>query len=235
MKTLPVRAGTLVRAALVVALLAAVTVGALLGLELAILVLAGAVLTGVIALFWSSVRNLSGDTPLSIDEALSLGAPTAAEEQKRSVLRALKDLEFERSVGKISEQDYREFSARYRAEAKRLIAAVDESMGPVTELAEHLVTERLARAGLGAPEADGGLETGEPAKPSDSASPEPAPVKEPDPAEAQPSSGRPCPACKLDNDPDARFCKRCGEVLAEPAGGVPRAKETASLAEEEMP
>ena len=170
-----------------IALVAIVGIAFTLGFELAILALAGTVLVAVIALFWLSVRNLSGETPLSIDEALGLGAPTAAEEEKRAILRALKDLEFERSVGKISEQDYLEFSTRYRAEAKRLISAVDESLGPVQALAEELVSARLARAGL-EPDVQG---------------PESSP-----PASAP--DARSCPSCKTDNDLDAVFCKRCG-------------------------
>ena len=40
--------------------------------------------------------------PLGFEEALGMGAPSKVEEEKRSVLRALKDLEYERGVGKIS-------------------------------------------------------------------------------------------------------------------------------------
>jgi hypothetical protein len=225
-------------------LVATALVGFALGFELAILVFAAAVLVGVIALFWLSVRNLSGDTPLSIDEALGLGAPTAAEEQKRAVLRALKDLEFERSVGKIGEEDYREFSARYRAEAKRLIAAVDESLGPVQELAETLVAERLARAGLGNPEKPAFTRVAEPRTAAEhetetagEATEEGAPAT---PSEAESSSTQgddqsageslACPSCSTENDPDARFCKRCGAAFETSRRPQPR-----SIAEEELP
>ena len=57
-----------------------------------------------------------------------LAAPTAAEEQKRAVLRTLKDLEYELSVGKISKEDFEVTSAHFRAEAKRLIAEADSSL-----------------------------------------------------------------------------------------------------------
>lgn len=126
----------------------AVVSGRALGLEVAILVLAAGALVLVISLLWASVAGLSGDTPLTLDEAIGMGAPSAEEEQKRSVLRALKDLEYERSVGKLSDADYREFSERYRAEARRLIEAVDSTLGPAHELAEKLARERLAREGL---------------------------------------------------------------------------------------
>jgi len=136
-------------AALAITTLAAtIAAGVWVGIELAVLVLAAGALVLVIALLWSSVAGLSGDTPLTLDEALGMGAPSVEEEQKRAVLRALKDLEFERSVGKITEQDYREFSERYRAEARRLIAAVDASLGPSQAQAEKLANERIAAAGL---------------------------------------------------------------------------------------
>jgi hypothetical protein len=121
--------------------------------------MAAGALVLVIALLWSSVAGLSGDTPLSLDEALGMGAPSTEEEQKRAVLRALKDLEYERSVGKISEEDFHEFSERYRAEARRLIAAVDATLGPSHALAEKLASERLAAEGLLA-----GASVAEPAK-----------------------------------------------------------------------
>jgi hypothetical protein len=118
--------------------------GALLGVEIGILVAAACALVLVITFTWVSVVSLSGDSPLTLDEALTLGQPSVEEEQKRAVLRALKDLEYERSVGKISDQDYRELSARYREEAKRLIERVDESLTPARERAEQLLAERVA-------------------------------------------------------------------------------------------
>jgi hypothetical protein len=105
---------------------------------------AGALLLGI-TLLWGSVQSLTGETPLTLEEALTLGAPSAEEEQKRALLRALKDLEYERSVGKITPEDYKELSARYRAEAIRLMQDLDESLGPARERAEKLLSERLAR------------------------------------------------------------------------------------------
>lgn len=114
------------------------------GLGVGLLIVAGGVLSGSIWLIWSSLQGLSGDAPLTLDEALSLGAPSAEEEQKRAVLRALKDLEYERAVGKINEADYTNLAEHYRNEAKRLLRAVDADLGPERERAEQLLTERLA-------------------------------------------------------------------------------------------
>ena len=109
-----------------------------------LLIVAGGVLSGSIWLIWSSLHGLSSDAPLTLDEALSLGAPSAEEEQKRAVLRALKDLEYERAVGKINDADYTNLAQHYRNEAKRLLRAVDDDLGPERERAEQILAERLA-------------------------------------------------------------------------------------------
>jgi hypothetical protein len=138
--------GTLVAVLPVVTIVSAVVVGVALGVELSLLVIAGGALAGVIALLWASVQSLTGESPLTLEEAMTLGAPSAEEEQKRAVLRALKDLDFERSVGKISDEDYAELSARYRAEAKRLMQILDEGAQPERERAEKALRERIAKS-----------------------------------------------------------------------------------------
>jgi hypothetical protein len=128
-----------------VGLLAAVVLGRIFGIGFGLLTGAATALSGVIWLFWSSLQKLSGEAPLTLDEALSLGAPSAEEEQKRAILRALKDLDYERAVGKISDADYNALSERYRYEAKRLLRAVERDLTPERERAEHLLEERLTQ------------------------------------------------------------------------------------------
>ena len=118
------------------------------GPPLVCLVLAAGALALVLTLMWSSVQSLTGGASLGFEEALGMGAPSRVEEEKRAVLRALKDLEYERSVGKISVEDYAELSARYRAEAKRLMQSLDEALAPAREEVERALQERLARAGV---------------------------------------------------------------------------------------
>jgi hypothetical protein len=125
-------------------LLGAAVTGALVGIEVSLLVIAGGALVGVIALLWASVQSLTGESPLTLEEALSLGAPSAEEEQKRAVLRALKDLEYERSVGKITQEDYVELSNRYRAEARRLMHLLDAGGEKERAAIEQILAERLA-------------------------------------------------------------------------------------------
>lgn len=106
-------------------------------------------LAGVIAALWASLRTLLGETPLSGADAYALGARHGEEEQKRAVLRALKDLEFERSVGKISDDDYQQLLVAYRAEAKRLLRAIDESADASRKRATEIADAHLAALGLG--------------------------------------------------------------------------------------
>lgn len=113
-----------------------------------VLVLVAASLIGVIAAFWSSLRALIGETKLTGADAFALGAPRAEEEQKRAVLRALKDLEFERSVGKISEDDYRVLVSQYRAEAKKLLRQIDKGSEEQRRRAAELVGGYLEELGI---------------------------------------------------------------------------------------
>ncbi len=54
---------------------------------------AGSALVGALLILWNSVQALTGDAPLTLEEALTLTAPSTEEERKVAVLRALKDLE----------------------------------------------------------------------------------------------------------------------------------------------
>lgn len=215
------------------AALASVVVGVSLGIEIGILVLAGAVLVGVIFILWNSVQGLTGEAELTLEEALSLAAPSAEEEEKRSVLRTLKDLEYEKSVGKISDDDYAELVAKYTARAKELIQAVDVDLGDARAQAERLLASRMdeevastgklrarkakrtndsherqrTREASGAPEVSNA---------SAAEAPDSASVAESTPRpKAAAASGIECPECTTENDPDARFCKSCGTPLEE--------------------
>lgn len=173
--------------------LAAVAVGLRGGFASALLVLALGFLLLVVALLWASVARLTDPEALEVVDALELAGASAEEEQKRAVLRALKDLEHERALGKVSDDDYAALSARYREEARELLRRVD---------ALALAAERA----LG-PE-------GEPA-PAAGAAERPK-RKRPARAEAKAvGAEQACPACGTSNDADARFCDACGASLRE--------------------
>ncbi|MBM4359409.1 MAG: zinc ribbon domain-containing protein [Deltaproteobacteria bacterium] len=217
-------------------------VGVIAGPALGVLVLAGGALLAAIATLWASLRALVGETALAPEDAFALGAPSSEEEQKRAVLRAIKDIEFERTVGKISEEDFSVLLGRYRAEAKRLLRQIDESRAPERARAEALASAFLAKhvptdEGRGeepgakaretATVASGGTprERGKKRRkgraPTAStgavaATEEEAPtVEEAATIEEGMTAAdtQRCAACETTNDADATFCKGCGKRL----------------------
>lgn len=199
-------------AAPLITLVAAIIAGTQYGVQLAVLVLAGSALLLVIWLLWSSVQALTGESELTFEEAFSLGARSAEEEQKRAVLRALKDLEYERSVGKISDDDYNEYAARYRAEAKRLIQGLEENLAEGRRKVEAELARRLSRKPVKAtPSEPFAAKANGDSLAEDSLEEPSAEV----PSEPKASvASRQCPACQVKNELDARFCKACGKSMA---------------------
>lgn len=172
---------------------AAVTVGVVTSVGSALLVVAAGALLGTIALLWASVRTLSGDAPLPADFVSIVvqrhGIDMLAEE-KRRVLRALKDIESEHALGKIDDADYQAVQARYREQAKSIMRQMDLQVAPLREDAERLAREYLTKHAL-APDD----ETSE-AVPSEVA--------------ASQATRLACAGCGTSNEPDAAFCKKCG-------------------------
>jgi hypothetical protein len=179
-----------------IVLLAATVGGLWHGPAFVVLALAAGALIAAIALLWTSLRAAFGETQLTVEDAFALGAPSAEEEQKRAVLRAIKDLEFERGVGKLADEDYQELMARYRAEAKRLLRNIDEKASPERKRVEGLVADHLLAAGIDRTDE----EDGEGDVEQDSEAGETA-----------------CGSCDTRNDADAVFCKKCGAKFGEEA------------------
>lgn len=186
-------------------LLAAAVLGVLRGAGGAVLVLAAAALVIAIGMLWTSLRVLTGEAPLSIEEAINIGSPSALDEEKRAILRALKDLEFEYGLGKLTEDDYRELKAKYRAQAKAVLQKMDASMGPARQKAEAMLAARLAG------EQDEALD--EPSKPSKKAKRAKATRVEAERADDVEGAAVLCASCQASNDSDAAFCKKCGSKL----------------------
>jgi hypothetical protein len=110
----------------------------------------------------------------------------ALEREKMLALRTLKDLEFDRAMGKISEADFEEMSGRLRARAGRLIRQLDAGAGHRARI-EQEVASRLT--------------------------PQSAPDSPPATARSWTLVVRVCAACETRNENDARFCKGCGAKL----------------------
>jgi hypothetical protein len=59
-------------------------------------------------------------------------------EDKRRLLRAIKELEFDHAMGKLSDEDFREIGDRYRLRAIEVLRMLDEGGDLHPQLAEHL-------------------------------------------------------------------------------------------------
>lgn len=183
----------------------ATIVGLVLSAGPAILVLSAGMLLSVIAFLWASLRTLSGDAPLdeglvAVNVSARATSSESPAERKRRVLRALKDLEHEHAIGKIDDADYEQISARYREEAKEILREIDVEVEPLRAKAEEIARAHLAKKGLadGAPKAANDID-------DDSRDEDAKPVR------------LECSKCKTSNEPDAAFCKKCGNALQAPA------------------
>jgi hypothetical protein len=108
------------------------------------------------------------------------------------VLRALKDLEGERALGRLDDTDYAALLARYRDEAKAVMRQLDLELMPARQEAERVARQYLerdrVRGAAGAANAEEGAG----------------------------SSGGvrlACGACGASNERDAVFCKSCGAAM----------------------
>lgn len=69
----------------------------------------------------------------------------ALEREKSLVLRSIKELEFDKAMGKLSESDFQEMSGRLRARATRLMRQLDAGGGYRAQIEQDLAT-RLGEA-----------------------------------------------------------------------------------------
>jgi hypothetical protein len=108
-------------------------------------IMAATALVGVAVL--RAVRpllNASAQRPMAIGQRTR----AALEQEKALALRTIKELEFDRAMGKVSEEDFREMSTRLRARAARLIKQLDAGVG-YREQIEQEIAKRLGEASTG--------------------------------------------------------------------------------------
>lgn len=149
------------------------------------------------ALYRTLVPLVSPDAKTA-NEPLTDSLRTVLEREKMLVLRSIKELEFDRAMGKVSPKDFDEMAGRLRARAMSLMRQLDAGAG-YRELIERELSARMRKPSAGA--------RSKQSSPSTAATPGRA-ASAPTPAAA-----RTC-ACGTVNDPDAAFCKRCGAKMA---------------------
>jgi len=104
----------------------------------------------IFAAAWVGVAALRTFMPLagkmSPHGGQLLGGRTRAalEREKSLVLRSIKDLEFDRAMGKVSEKDFAEMSARLRGRAAGLMRQLDAGAG-YREQIEKEIEKRLGK------------------------------------------------------------------------------------------
>ena len=136
------------------------------------------------AAFYRTLLPLALPEAVTGTEPLSGRARSALEREKTLVLRSLKELEFDKAMGKLSERDFDEMGGRLRARAISLIKQLDDETSGYRAVIEKELASRMAAARA-------------------------ANVTQ-QPGPAAPSA---CASCGTSNDPDAAFCKRCGHKL----------------------
>lgn len=136
-----------------VGLLASIVASVVYGFPTGLIVIGGTLLLTGIWNLWVSLQLVAGDRPGQPEATASeseTDAPSYEEEQKAFLLRALDDLEFERSVGKIDDEDYRVLREQYRKRAKQALAGEDAG-DPLRQEAESIVRTYLEEQGLTGP------------------------------------------------------------------------------------
>lgn len=216
-----------------VVVIAAVTVGfdAEFGAGVIVLsVAAGALVLSLRRLFLVVISLGRGEAEtLAMGRASGQGETSSAQRQEqRRVLKAIKELEFDHAMGKLSDADHESISTRYKLRAVELMRATEGEGGlhPSTQEALRKPsstpegTADAADASGESPEGPGlGPATGPAVMvqlPVDGGSTPMTVVGVPElsPTTAPDATVQVCGTCEVANDLDARFCKGCGAALS---------------------
>jgi len=141
------------------------------------------------------------------DRTVMIGNRTRAalEREKHLTLRAIKELEFDRAMGKLAEADFQEMSVRLRVRAAGLMRQLDAGSG-YREQIERDVAARLQGSRYDSSSAGSRnemqTETGSARLSTERIA-----------AEREVLTERLCASCSTANDADAKFCKSCGVKL----------------------
>jgi len=175
------------------------------GIILLSLIIFGAAGVGIAA--WRMFSPLTGTNEPAGPQIFGGRTRAALEREKTLVLRSIKDLDFDYAMGKVSDKDFSEMSARLRGRAAGLIRQLDAGTS-YRQAIEAEIEKRVggkpvpvdARRTLSGPPVSGAPEMAQPAteeKPADE------------------TRTKICLSCCTQNDPDARFCKGCGYQLGD--------------------
>ena len=137
--------------------------------------------------FYRMLAPLALEDVSVLDERPSERARALLEREKALVLRSIKELEFDKAMGKVSPKDFDEMAGRLRTRAVMLMKQLDEGSSAYREMIERELRTRMK---------NGKAESSDPVMVT----------------ESKPALAGTC-TCGTVNDPDAAFCKRCGMKL----------------------
>jgi hypothetical protein len=154
--------------------------------------------------FYRMLAPLGVDEETLFSETLTERQRAALDREKTLVLRSIKELEFDRAMGKLSEKDFEEMSGRLRARALSLMKELDAGGSGYRELIERELNARVGSVRL-KPDATGSVRADADENPVTGS------------VRLQPDQdtvgATPTCTCGTANDQDAVFCKRCGTRL----------------------
>jgi len=167
---------------------------------IAIIVAAAIGLAAALYAVWPMIQ--SGPAPIVIED----DRLTELIGRKDTVLVAIKDLEFDYHVGKVSEEDYQQFDRRLRQQAIGLFKQI-EQITPQSDQADLRLEKEITRL----------RKTKDRVVPMDQVAPV---TSNGDGAPAQPAAGaqadRFCTSCGEQIAANHKFCANCGEAVSQP-------------------
>ena len=161
------------------------------------------VLMGTAALVgYATLRALRPLVSPEEDRTVMVGQRTrvALEREKLLTLRSIKELEFDRAMGRLSDEDWNEMSGRLRARAARLMRQLDAGAGLREQIEKDLAKRMEGNARL------------KPSRSEDS-HPRSGNINDRSAKAFAERDERVCASCDTANEADARFCKSCGQPL----------------------
>jgi hypothetical protein len=96
-----------------------------------VVVLLGVLMAAAALVGYAALRMLRPLVSPEVDRTVMVGQRTrvALEREKLMTLRSIKELEFDRAMGRLSDEDWNEMSGRLRARAARLMRQLDAGAG----------------------------------------------------------------------------------------------------------
>jgi hypothetical protein len=157
-----------------------------------VIVLLGFLMGAAALVGYAALRTLRPLVTAEEDRTVMVGQRTrvALEREKLLTLRSIKELEFDRAMGRLSDEDWKDMSGRLRSRVARLMKQLDAGTG-YREQNEKDLDARLNTL-----------------RPDDK-----MPRNGADDHSAKAAAERVCGSCATSNDADAKFCKGCGARL----------------------